>query len=379
MQLKSSTRRGKTMQNNELFLSFNEKVMFSLRSLYSSYGYSQYKMSRFEEYDLYARNKDFLISDSVITFTDTSGKLMALKPDVTLSIIKNIKDEPETLQKVFYNENVYRVSKGSHTYKEIMQAGLECFGDIDSYNICEVITLAAKSLKSISDSCVLDISHLGLLENVFESFSVPDFARSELIKLIGEKNTHELERLCEKLEIDSKSKETLKLLVSTAGSPDKVLPILEKELADKTDITPIIKLKAIFDAIEESVKPMLRIDFSVVNDIKYYNGIVFKGFIEGIPASVLSGGQYDKLMQKMNRRSGAIGFAVYLDMLERFNISSNEYDIENLLLYSENSDLSKLNRYVKNLLKEGQTVLACKQIPQNTKYHRLINFDTEVG
>jgi len=379
MQLKSSTRRGKTMQNNELFLSFNEKVMFSLRSLYSSYGYSQYKMSRFEEYDLYARNKDFLISDSVITFTDLGGKLMALKPDVTLSIIKNIKEEPETLQKVFYNENVYRVSKGSHTYKEIMQAGLECFGDIDSYNICEVITLAAKSLKSISDSCVLDISHLGLLENVFESFSVPDFARSELIKLIGEKNTHELERLCEKLEIDSKSKETLKLLVSTAGSPDKVLPILEKELADKTDITPIIKLKAIFDAIEESVKPMLRIDFSVVNDIKYYNGIVFKGFIEGIPASVLSGGQYDKLMQKMNRRSGAIGFAVYLDMLERFNISSNEYDIENLLLYSENSDLSKLNRYVKNLLKEGQTVLACKQIPQNTKYHRLINFDTEVG
>lgn len=379
MQLKSSTRRGKTMQNNELFLSFNEKVMFSLRSLYSSYGYSQYKMSRFEEYDLYARNKDFLISDSVITFTDLGGKLMALKPDVTLSIIKNIKDEPETLQKVFYNENVYRVSKGSHTYKEIMQAGLECFGDIDSYNICEVITLAAKSLKSISDSCVLDISHLGLLENVFESFSVPDFARSELIKLIGEKNTHELERLCEKLEIDSKSKETLKLLVSTAGSPDKVLPILEKQLADKTDITPIIRLKNIFDAIEESVKPMLRIDFSVVNDIKYYNGIVFKGFIEGIPASVLSGGQYDKLMQKMNRRSGAIGFAVYLDMLERFNISSNEYDIENLLIYSENSDLSKLNRYVKNLLKEGQTVLACKQIPQNTKYHRLIKFDTEVG
>ena len=379
MQLKSSTRRGKTMQNNELFLSFNEKVMFSLRSLYSSYGYSQYKMSRFEEYDLYARNKDFLISDSVITFTDLGGKLMALKPDVTLSIIKNIKEEPETLQKVFYNENVYRVSKGSHTYKEIMQAGLECFGDIDSYNICEVITLAAKSLKSISDSCVLDISHLGLLENVFESFSVPDFARSELIKLIGEKNTHELERLCEKLEIDSKSTQTLKLLVSTAGSPEEVLPILEKELADKTDITPIIRLKNIFDAIEESVKPMLRIDFSVVNDIKYYNGIVFKGFIEGIPASVLSGGQYDKLMQKMNRRSGAIGFAVYLDMLERFNISSNEYDIENLLLYSENSDLSKLNRYVKNLLKEGQTVLACKQIPQNTKYRRLINFDTEVG
>ena len=134
------------MNNNDLFLSFNEKVVYSLRSLYSSYGYSQYKMSKFEEYDLYAANKDFLISDSVITFTDTNGKLMALKPDVTLSIIKNIKDEPEALNKVFYNENVYRISGGSHTYKEIMQAGLECIGDIDLYDIYETVSLSAESL-----------------------------------------------------------------------------------------------------------------------------------------------------------------------------------------------------------------------------------------
>lgn len=71
----------------DLSLSFQEKVIFGLRGLYRSYGYTQYKMSKFEEYDLYANNKDFLISDSVITFTDTNGKLMALKPDVTLSIM----------------------------------------------------------------------------------------------------------------------------------------------------------------------------------------------------------------------------------------------------------------------------------------------------
>ena len=71
-----------------------EKIGFRLRSLYSGYGYSRYKMSKFEEYDLYSRNKDFLFSDSVITFTDTNGRLMALKPDVTLSIVKNGKDTP---------------------------------------------------------------------------------------------------------------------------------------------------------------------------------------------------------------------------------------------------------------------------------------------
>ncbi len=105
-------------------LTLGERTVFALRELYKSYGYSQYKMSKFEEYDLYANNKSFLVSENVITFTDTDGKLMALKPDVTLSIIRNARPEESGVDKVFYDENVYRVSKGTHAYKEIMQAGL---------------------------------------------------------------------------------------------------------------------------------------------------------------------------------------------------------------------------------------------------------------
>ncbi|MBE7014067.1 MAG: hypothetical protein E7419_02530, partial [Ruminococcaceae bacterium] len=40
-------------------------------------------------------------------------------------------------------------------------------------------------------------------------------------------------------------------------------------------------------------------------------------FINGVPEGVLSGGQYDKLMNKMGKKSNAIGFAVYLDVLDR--------------------------------------------------------------
>ena len=133
-----------------------EKAILELRSLYSRYGYSQYKMSKFEEYDLYVRNKDFLVSDNIITFTDTNGKLMALKPDVTLSIIKSSDKllSEGGLYKVYYDENVYRVSEGVGAFKEITQTGLECIGDVDDYTICEVLMLAAKSLGSISDQAV---------------------------------------------------------------------------------------------------------------------------------------------------------------------------------------------------------------------------------
>ena len=59
------------------------------------------------------------------------------------------------------------------------------------------------------------------------------------------------------------------------------------------------------------------VDFSLVGDMKYYNGIAMKGFIEGIPSSIISGGQYDRLMRKMGRQANAVGFAVYLDELDR--------------------------------------------------------------
>ena len=77
-----------------------ERMVQALRALYSSYGYAKYKMNRFEEYDLYARNKDFLVSGNIITFTDTDGSLMALKPDVTLSIVKGFREESQCVSRV---------------------------------------------------------------------------------------------------------------------------------------------------------------------------------------------------------------------------------------------------------------------------------------
>ena len=149
------------MEHLEQVLRRDEQAIFSLRSLYRKYGYRQYKVNKFEEYDLYAHNKSFLVSESVLTFTDTNGKLMALKPDVTLSIIKNSKDSEPGLQKLFYNENVYRVSGAYGGFKEIMQAGLECIGKLDLYATSEVVMLAARSLATISDRWILDISISG--------------------------------------------------------------------------------------------------------------------------------------------------------------------------------------------------------------------------
>lgn len=352
-------------------LKYDEQAVFLLRSLYSKYGYKQYKMRKFEEYDLYVRNKDFLISDSVITFTDTNGKLMALKPDVTLSIVKNTKDSDGSVQKVYYDENVYRVSKGTHSYKEIKQAGLECIGDVDTYCVCEVLSLAVKSLMTISESCVVDVSDLAILFALYDYIGLSYETRKRMTSLISDKNTHEMKRLCEDMSVSAESTALLEELISYNGTPDEILPRL-KAMAERIGAqAEFSEFESVVSSLDGELQSKLRIDFSVVSDINYYNGIVFKGFIDKIPDSVLSGGRYDSLMQSMSRKSKAIGFAVYIDMLERFNIKEREFDYAAVLLYSENDSISTVKNAAQRLINEYGCVFTAKKLPEKATYGKL--------
>lgn len=352
-------------------LKYDEQAVFLLRSLYSKYGYKQYKMRKFEEYDLYVRNKDFLISDSVITFTDTNGKLMALKPDVTLSIVKNTKDSDGSVQKVYYDENVYRVSKGTHSYKEIKQAGLECIGDVDTYCVCEVLSLAVKSLITISESCVVDVSDLAILFALYDYIGLSYEARKRMTSLISDKNTHEMKRLCEDMSVSAENTALLEELISYNGTPDEILPRLKAMTEQIGAQAEFSEFESVVSSLDEELQSKLRIDFSVVSDINYYNGIVFKGFIDKIPDSVLSGGRYDSLMQSMSRKSKAIGFAVYIDMLERFNVKERKFDYAAVLLYSENDGISTVKNAAQRLINEYGCVFTAKKLPEKATYGKL--------
>lgn len=364
------------MELNASVLKREEKAVFALRGLYQKFGYAQYKMSKFEEYDLYVRNKDFLVSENIITFTDTDGKLMALKPDVTLSIIKNTKDEPGLVQKLYYNENVYRVSKGTHSFKEIMQAGLECIGDIDVYSIFETVMLAAKSLETIAPDYILDISHMGIVTAVIELLGESFKQKDAVLKCIAEKNTHTALSLCEEAGVDKKAAESVVELTKTYGKPDEVIEKLRNMGGNEKFMQALSELEQLVSLLKGcGITDKIRIDFSVVNDMNYYNGVVFKGFVNGIPTGILSGGQYDKLLQKMGRKSGAVGFAVYLDLLERLSEPEEKYDVDTVVLYDKHADFSALSSAVRMLTDNGKSVTALKSVPEKLRFRQLLKLN----
>jgi hypothetical protein len=325
-----------------------------LNRLYERYGYKKFKMSKFEPYELYVENKNFLNSNQVISFTDLDGELLALKPDVTLSILKSGLGEG----RIYYNENVYR-PKERH-FRESAQTGIEYIGKLTAYAEAEVIALAVKSLKLFSDEIRIRISDVGLLSDIFEKLSITDTGR--ILRLFETKNVTELDVLVSAGEIDENKAEILKNLINL------YLPFGEgvKRLAEGSltgglfgeDNVIIARLKELAAALKAfNVIDNIYLDFSVINSMDYYNGIIFQGAIEGLPFTALSGGRYDKLAAKMGKDAGAIGFALDLSLVEDYKEEVSYTALDYIIIYDEKKDdITKAVEAVERLIKEGYKV-----------------------
>ncbi len=353
--------------NPELTLKDDEWAIFRLRMLYRQYGYTYYKMSEFEEYDFYVRNKNFLDSESILTFTGADGKLMALKPDVTLSIIKNTKDGQGALQKVYYNENVYRPSPTSHDYREIMQVGLECIGDLDVWAMAEVVLLAAQSLETISSQYLLDLSHLGFVAGLLDQGQVKGEDRRELMEFIGKKNVPALRESCQRLGLEEDITRDLCRLATMYAVPAKGLEPLREMVRNRTMAWALSELESVCTLVGEAGSH-IQLDFSVVNDMNYYNGLIFRGYLPGLPCGILAGGRYDNLLKKMGKSAGAIGFAVYLDLLEQVESKGDSYDADVLLLYGPDTSPLQVARAAGEHRRAGLSVRTERKVPPGLKF-----------
>ena len=339
----------------ELPLTSQERVSLAMRSLYQSYGYCQYKVSKFEEYDFYAQNKKFLSGDQILSFVDTNGKLMALKPDITLAIIRNTKGDERT-RKLWYTENVYRVPRGGYGFSEIMQTGLECLGEVDLYATAEVLMLAAESLAIISPAYVMTLSHMGLLTGLVSAYDIPDDVAGRIRHCFSEKNRHALAAVCREAELDGKAQDLLSELCTMAGPADEVCAGLSALDLPEKSLAAAEELRKVCAALSAFGNYNVNIDLSITSDTDYYNGVLFRGFVDGVAAAVLAGGRYDQLMNRMGKKGSAIGFAVYVSELELLLSAKQEKDVDVVLVYGKDSDPATLAEKAKALIAQGKTV-----------------------
>ena len=307
-----------TMEFSLANLQPKERASFALRALYEAAGCRKYHMGRFEEYGLYQENRSFLSSEQVITFTDLDGRLLALKPDVTLSIAKTAQPAPGETLCYYYHENVYRPSAESHTFKEISQMGLEMLGAVGEAQVQQAVCLAARSLDALGADWVLEVSHMGYLFGLFDALGVPDAARAKLLEKLREKNAHELRAAAGAAGLADAAADILCSVLSLCGSYADTLAKAAALCRNDAMRAAVAELEALAVPLEKA-GGVIRLDMTLAGEMEYYNGLVFQGYLKALPRPLLKGGRYDLLMQKFTPGAGAIGFAVYLDELDRLS------------------------------------------------------------
>ena len=363
------------MQNRLLHLSGSEEIILNLRSLYESYGYSRCNVGTFETYDFYARNRSALSGEEVLVFTDADGRLMALKPDVTMSILKHVQDQAPGLRKLCYDENIYRIPTGGAGFRETVQTGLECIGELDDYAIGEVLMLALKSLSRIRSNYLLNLSNLDILDGLLDGALTPETDRSPIYKAVEQKNLSGLRKAAEAAGMSPEDLQKLETLTSLYGTLRDTLPQVETLARGERMEKACRELASIRDLLEAyGLGDHLHLDFSIRGGSDYYSGLIFRGFVEGAFNPVLSGGRYDKLIRRMGKSAGGIGFAVYLDQLKQKKQPQEELT---LLLYDDSVTPEQVIRRVSVLKQDGIRVRAEREIPADCCYTRLLKLNGE--
>ena len=297
-----------------------ERISLQLRMLYEKAGFRRYHMGRFEEYGLYQENRRFLSNEQVITFTDLDGRLLALKPDVTLSVAKNAQIEEGSCGRFYYLENVYRPSRESHTFREISQMGLECIGAVDDTVTAQAVSLAIESLALTGRDYVLEIGHMGFVAGLLDAVGAPETARPRLLTCIRDKNRHELEECAAEAGLSRQGTEALGRLGTLSGDWQEVLAEARPLALSVSMGAAIEELQRLCERLEQQKETgRVKLDLSLVNDMEYYNGLVLQGYLAGLPGAVLKGGRYDPMAAQFRPGARAVGYALYLDELARMD------------------------------------------------------------
>lgn len=281
-------------------------------------GYFPFQPALFEKYEQFTCKKNpSLTKEQLVMVMNGYQQLLLLRPDITTAMIKellpniNVKDE----LKLFYQSTNYRSSKKS--VKEISQFGIEILGNVSTSSEREIIEMACDYLKE--SKFILEIGHTDFLEGLFEETHLDRNQRVELKKLIYSKDFDGAKKFVNENTINKNVKEVFIKLFSMNGKMDQLI-----NLDSKFILNPKMKnaLNTLLNYTQ--VSPNLYFDLSMINELDYYAGIIFKGYYPNLPTAVLSGGRYDPLTEEFGRKIGAIGFSIdvnsWIQSKERENL-----------------------------------------------------------
>ena len=300
---------------------------------------------------------------SMLTFENEDGKLMCLRPDLTVaSCIKYL--EKKSKSHIYYSGQAYR--RTSHKKSDLIneQLGIEILGSKnqlkDDYKVIKTIINSAEKIKS--KRIQIKVGDISLFKRLINSLDMPERWKIRLIRHFWRPKYFDelLVRLEKNSDIDSVSFDTDKKRfyemkkmdqdrIIASRSISEILKRFDKKIKDPRsfnegkEIVKIIRSflkincklseldrtllnfikknklkKNIFKEFQsvQNLKKLKQEVYFITNfgrDIEYYTGIVFEVFSGS--KEIARGGRYDDLLKSLGAKNNipAVGAAINLN------------------------------------------------------------------
>ena len=283
-------------------------------SVFESWSYEEVITPSVDYYDLFEQGMGPAEAQRGFRFTDSDGRLLALRPDVTSSVARVaatlLADRPRPLR-FCYAAPVFRQQPQSHAEwrRENTQLGCELIGAGGKAADLEVLRLAAEILTrlNLQSSYCITINNVEFFNGVAAELNLDTPAREQLRRLIDTREAAELERFVKD--------PAFAQLTQLTGKRD-VIQAARRLVHNERSIAALQSLEDLWLEIESlGLRDSFEIDLGDVPSLDYYTGLSLKIFVHGAGASVGRGGRYDGLTGNFGRAEPAVGFVLNLDAL----------------------------------------------------------------
>ena len=340
-------------------------------------GYNEVRTPFLEFYDVFNLGDSFLPMDSMYKLSDNKGRLMVLRPDNTLPIARMTATKLSNAQlpiRVYYSQTSFAIGQSLRGESDQnKQTGIELIGAGGRKADLEVIVMAINSLRANLDDFRFEIGHSGIFKALADNLSVNEETKEELRDYIESKNYGALSEALEQMP-DSSSVRALRQLPRMFGGEEVLTQAYE--VFEGCGVTQYIDyLGDIYGRLKQlGLGDKLIIDFGIVHRKDYYTGIVFTAYAHGSGNKVLSGGRYDKLLEKFGFPTPACGFAVDIDALTKACSHSQRVTakIPQILVHSDEGYEIKALQYAHKLAgdKHIYEYSVCETLEEAMEYAR---------
>lgn len=298
---------------------FRKNIEREIEIYFEDKGFSIIEPKVLQDYDDFILSG--LIKDSSKTVKVLGGdsKVYILRPDITTNILSQIfsKWEGEPPLKVYYNSKIY-INGPRGKILQNYQMGVESLGDEVFKADREIIEMAISVMSSLGEPYILEIGSSKFLDSLFREIDLEISDEREIRNLIAKKNYHELKLKLKFLKLEDT---ILDNLFEMQGNLEEVIEKTKSYKMNKdmrSALESLDHLRKFFSG--KDINHKIKVDLSMVQDLDYYDGIIFRGYCLSVPTKILSGGRYDKSTAKYGTKVPAIGFMIDMDLVTQIRI-----------------------------------------------------------